>query len=89
MWNYKLGLEKGWSPKDPRDATGVCASLDVTATNQFDGTFPAWHTGGAGAGESVSTRNAWPPASFADVPAAQVRASPSLGVLLLHFLSLD
>lgn len=79
---FQLGLSQGWSPKDPREATGHCASLGVTAAAQPDGTFPSWHTGGAGAGVDVKTRNAWPPASFADVNAAQVRRSvPSCSMM--------
>ena len=25
LWSYKLGLENGWMPKDPREAVGKCA----------------------------------------------------------------
>ncbi|KAI6101447.1 glycoside hydrolase family 5 protein [Pisolithus croceorrhizus] len=49
LWSYKLGLERGWIPKDPRAAVGTCAALGVSGPI-FDGTFQSWQTGGAGAG---------------------------------------
>lgn len=27
FWHYKLGLENGWMPKDPRVAGGYCGSV--------------------------------------------------------------
>ncbi|KAJ6528562.1 glycoside hydrolase superfamily [Mycena capillaripes] len=72
LWSYQLGLEGGWMPKDPRVASGVCASLGVSGP-VFDGAFSAWQTGGAGAGTiAASATNAfgqWPPASIANVDA--------------------
>ena len=44
MWHYRLGLERGWAPKDPRSAEGHCAGLGVN--NAFTGTLDAWNTGG-------------------------------------------
>lgn len=29
MWNYKLGVENGWIPADPRVAGGFCKSIGV------------------------------------------------------------
>ena len=29
FWHYKLGLDEGWMPKDPRSAIGFCKSLGV------------------------------------------------------------
>ncbi|KAJ6630753.1 glycoside hydrolase family 5 protein [Mycena sp. CBHHK59/15] len=44
MWHYQLGLEKGWIPKDPREAIGHCASV-LGSSQIFDGTLPASATG--------------------------------------------
>jgi len=49
MWHYKLGLQQGWVPKDPREAAGHCAK-SLTATQIFDGKYPSSATGGVGAG---------------------------------------
>jgi hypothetical protein len=29
FWHYKLGLEQGWMPKDPRTVGGFCSALGV------------------------------------------------------------
>jgi len=53
-------------PTDPRTATGMCSSLGVSGIN-FDGTYQAYMTGGAGAGTiapSSTVRFPWPPASI-------------------------
>ncbi|KAJ8481292.1 hypothetical protein ONZ45_g15358 [Pleurotus djamor] len=47
MWHYKLGLERGWIPKDPREAIGHCSSLAKSVPFTA---LPATATGGAGAG---------------------------------------
>ncbi|TFK71261.1 glycoside hydrolase family 5 protein [Pluteus cervinus] len=49
MWHYQLGLEKGWVPKDPREAIGQCASV-LGSSQLFDGNYPSTATGGMGAG---------------------------------------
>jgi len=61
-WSYKLGLENGWMPKDPRTAIGFCEADTPSPP------LPAWHTGGAGAGQLASTI-AWPPPAFVNSPA--------------------
>lgn len=79
LWSYKLGLENGFMPTDPREAHGICASLGVQG-NPFSGTFEPWQTGGAGAGSiapSVSAEFAWPPTSIANVPAASISLLPT------------
>ncbi|KAJ7142765.1 glycoside hydrolase family 5 protein [Mycena epipterygia] len=71
LWSYQLGLEGGWIPSDPRQAVGKCAALGVSGPD-FDGTFSAWQTGGAGAGTidpSVSTQFPWPPVTISHVAA--------------------
>ncbi|KAI0079826.1 glycoside hydrolase [Panus rudis PR-1116 ss-1] len=80
LWSYKLGLDNGWMPTDPREARGLCASLGV-AGEPFVGTFSSWQTGGAGAGTIVATSTeqfgSWPPTSIANVPAAEVTSLPT------------
>lgn len=49
MWHYKLGLERGWIPKDPREAIGHCARV-LGRSQLFDGRYPSTATGGAAAG---------------------------------------
>ena len=72
LWSYKLGLEGGWMPKDPRDAAGTCAKFGAPAP-AWDGVYQPWQTGGAGAGEvalaAVQKVLPWPP-PMANVPHA-------------------
>ncbi|KAH7101258.1 glycoside hydrolase [Auriculariales sp. MPI-PUGE-AT-0066] len=73
QWNYKLGLEQGWIPDDPRSSTGECARLNVVAQpdQYFKGTFESWQTGGLGAGTIAPTATAgidvWPPPALATI----------------------
>jgi len=62
LWSYKLGLQLGYMPTDPRASVGVCAALGDSGT-PFDGTYLPWQTGGTGAG-AVAATAAWPPASI-------------------------
>lgn len=65
MWSYSLGLENGWMPTDPRDAVGICDTLGVQFNQPFNGSYPSWQTGGAGAGvlapSATATLEAYPP----------------------------
>jgi hypothetical protein len=65
-WSYRLGLEHGWIPPDPRKAAGTCASQGVNSP--FKGPLQSWQTGGSGAGTivpaQVSSYAQWPPASL-------------------------
>ncbi|CAG7854560.1 Probable glucan 1,3-beta-glucosidase D; AltName: Full=Exo-1,3-beta-glucanase D [Serendipita indica DSM 11827] len=66
FWSYKLGLDNGWLPTDPRDAVGACVRQGQSGT-PFNGQHPAWATGGAGAGEIQAAATAtltWPPTSL-------------------------
>ncbi|KAJ3511582.1 hypothetical protein NLJ89_g4016 [Agrocybe chaxingu] len=49
MWHYRLGLQQGWIPKDPREAIGHCAQV-LSSSQIFDGKYPSTATGGVGAG---------------------------------------
>ena len=65
LWSYKLGLENGWMPKDPRKSQGKCAALGVDSP--FGGSYLPWQTGGDGAGNIPATVTAsypWPPATI-------------------------
>lgn len=59
-WSYKLGLENGWMPKDPREASGVCGN-----TSPWTPPLKPWQTGGTGAGLNVQSNTLqWPPTSI-------------------------
>lgn len=61
-WSYKLGLQEGWMPADPREAVGVCGFTEV-----WTPPLQPWQTGGAGAGDipaEVTERYAWPPTTI-------------------------
>jgi glucan 1,3-beta-glucosidase len=68
LWSYQLGLQGGWMPTDPREASGICAARGVAQDTPFDGNYLPWQTGGAGAGTIASSAAAsvlpWPPASI-------------------------
>jgi glucan 1,3-beta-glucosidase len=67
-WSYKLGLDNGWMPKDPRSAVGVCDS-----TAPWQPPLQAWQTGGAGAGQiapAATASFAWPPPTISGGGAA-------------------
>ncbi|KAF8749963.1 Cellulase (glycosyl hydrolase family 5) [Rhizoctonia solani] len=48
LWSYKLGLDNGFMPTDPRAAVGVCSN-----SSPWNGPLPASKTGGGGAGPST------------------------------------
>jgi glucan 1,3-beta-glucosidase len=80
LWSYKLGLDNGFIPTDPRQAAGLCNKLGVLGA-QFSGTYPATATGGGGAGTLVPSATesfgTFPPTSIAGVPAGQVSLIPT------------
>ncbi|TFK63908.1 glycoside hydrolase [Pluteus cervinus] len=66
LWHYQLGLAHGWIPKDPRDSAGHCGPL-LNETASFDGGYPAYATGGDGAGTIVASQLSsypFPPTTF-------------------------
>ncbi|KAJ3982630.1 exo-beta-1,3-glucanase [Lentinula detonsa] len=66
LWHYRLGLQQGWVPSDPRDAIGHCASI-LNSAQIFDGNYPVTATGGAGAGiidPAQTSSHAFPPPSM-------------------------
>ena len=74
LWSYKLGLDNGWMPTDPRKSQGKCAALGVSGN--FTGTYLPWQTGGDGAGSIPATVTAsypWPPSTISNAG-----GSPSL-----------
>ncbi|WWC94566.1 hypothetical protein V866_001413 [Kwoniella sp. B9012] len=76
FWNYQLGLQQGWIPKDPRTAIGTCEG-DGIASNPFSSFSNAAVTGGAGAGMitgSDSSSNPWPPNSLTNIAAGQMQS---------------
>ncbi|EAL19968.1 hypothetical protein CNBF2950 [Cryptococcus deneoformans B-3501A] len=88
MWHYKLGLEQGWMPKDPRVAGGYCQSIGVGG-NQFAGTYPASAIGSFPTEVAtptidptqVASHSVWPPTALGPSPsysAAQITLFPTL-----------
>lgn len=76
LWSYKLGLDNGWMPTDPRKSQGKCAALSVTVSKPYNGNYLPWQTGGQGAGDIPQTAIAsypWPP-----VTVSNALAPPSL-----------
>ncbi|KAI0709645.1 glycoside hydrolase superfamily [Cerioporus squamosus] len=80
FWSYKLGLDNGWIPSDPREALGTCASLGYPQNLPWNGTYQSWQTGGAGAGTISSTALAsfsqYPPPSLSNVNGADPTQLP-------------
>jgi len=78
LWSYKLGLDNGWIPTNPREANGHCSRAGI-AQQTFDGTYLPYQTGGPGAGTVsaavVASYGAWPPTSIGGV--AQVSLLPT------------
>ncbi|KAJ3900736.1 glycoside hydrolase family 5 protein [Lentinula edodes] len=67
LWHYKLGLQQGWVPSDPREAVGHCESV-LSSSEIFDGSYPVTATGGAGAGTVLpaqTSSHVFPPPSLA------------------------
>ena len=76
LWSYKLGLEQGRMPTDPRTALGRCAALGISGPS-FDGTYLSWQTSGAGAGTiSPASISSYPylPTSIAGLTAGAIQA---------------
>ncbi|KAL7420697.1 hypothetical protein Q5752_004648 [Cryptotrichosporon argae] len=82
FWHYKLGLEQGWIPTDPRVAGGYCNGIGVGG-DYFNGTFPASATGALTtasiAADQLASYSAWPPTSLGpSFTAAQISLFPTL-----------
>jgi glucan 1,3-beta-glucosidase len=60
-WSYKLGLDNGWMPADPRSALGACNNM-----SPFTGALPATNTGTGGTtlGSDFTATIAWPPTTI-------------------------
>ncbi|KXN85497.1 putative glucan 1,3-beta-glucosidase D [Leucoagaricus sp. SymC.cos] len=72
-WSYRLGLEQGWMPDDPRDAAGACGNQ-----SPWNPPLQAWQTGGAGAGNipaTVTSSYPWPPTTISDAGAVSLLPS--------------
>ncbi|KAF9555816.1 glycoside hydrolase family 5 protein [Agrocybe pediades] len=66
LWSYKLGLENGWIPKDPRTALGTCAEVGGSL-EPFDGNFQPWQTGTTSTiPASSSSQFPWPPTTISN-----------------------
>lgn len=85
FWSYKLGLQEGWSPTDPRDSIGQCQRLGQ-ATNTFTGPLQPYQIGGTGQG-GVGALDAypWPPSAIGGgfAAAAVPRYTPTGSLLTM------
>ncbi|EAU80677.2 exo-beta-1,3-glucanase [Coprinopsis cinerea okayama7 len=66
LWSYKLGLENGWIPRDPRTSIGKCLALGGNQ-EPFDGAYPPYRTGADPSPTipaSYSSQYPWPPAAI-------------------------
>jgi len=72
FWSYQLGLENGWIPADPREATGKCKSIGAAMDAPFNGVFLPWQTGGDPAAQPTVTAayDVWPPATLGSISPA-------------------
>ncbi|WVQ73642.1 hypothetical protein IAR50_003222 [Cryptococcus sp. DSM 104548] len=87
MWHYKLGLEQGWVPKDPRVAGGYCSGIGIGG-DQFEGTYPSSAIGSFAStatptidASQLASHSAWPPTALGPSPsysAAQISLFPTL-----------
>lgn len=71
LWSYQLGLEGGWIPTDPREASGACSSLGSPGLT-FTGTYaPSATGGGNGVLDPAVTQSfgVWPPTDISSVAA--------------------
>jgi glucan 1,3-beta-glucosidase len=72
FWSYKLAIQEGWAPLDPRDSVGHCASLGTTG-NTFTGTLSGAQIGAdPTTNPPTLTSYSWPPDSLAGTPMAQL-----------------
>ncbi|KAG2019610.1 exo-beta-1,3-glucanase [Coprinopsis cinerea AmutBmut pab1-1] len=68
LWSYKLGLENGWIPRDPRTSIGKCVAVGGNQ-EPFDGAYPPYRTGADPSPTipaSYSSQYPWPPASITE-----------------------
>lgn len=72
MWNYKLGLQEGYMPTDPYGisrnsgtSNAACAQVGSGLSDNWDGSFQAWMTGGADRYSTVNkNQHPWPPSTI-------------------------
>ncbi|KAH9484569.1 putative glucan 1,3-beta-glucosidase D [Psilocybe cubensis] len=64
LWSYQLGLKNGWISKDPRSASGLCASIG-SQTENFNNSYQPWQTGTPSSIPASSTSSfPWPPTTI-------------------------
>lgn len=63
FWSYKLGLQQGWIPDDPREAEGHCQRVANKVPQVTFTGYQPFMTGGVGAGQipaAASVEYPWP-----------------------------
>ncbi|KAG8814754.1 hypothetical protein FRC17_000990, partial [Serendipita sp. 399] len=70
FWSYKLAVQEGWAPTDPRQSIGHCERVGHGG-GTFTGPYQPWQIGGDGAGVVPSLdAYPWPPAAIGGFPDA-------------------
>ncbi|KAF8339924.1 glycoside hydrolase superfamily [Cantharellus anzutake] len=69
MWTYKLGLDQGWLPKDPRNSYGTCENAGVNSpvTQTIDPSATGSLTAGAIVPTFRLSYGQWPPATLVNI----------------------
>jgi glucan 1,3-beta-glucosidase len=75
MWHYRLGLQQGWIPEDPRSVVGHCIAAGVEPYEFYTYTAPGM-TGADPNAQIQTGQFTWPPANFTDVGAGQMSSLP-------------
>jgi glucan 1,3-beta-glucosidase len=73
LWSYKLGLDNGWVPLDPRASIGKCAALvsGVASAPAKTYQFAASQTGSpmpSPAPAGLAQQHPWPPTTLMNLP---------------------
>lgn len=84
FWDYKLGLEMGYVPTDPRVAQGYCVNSVGVSPTPTTGYGSPYMTGGAGAGTIVAAQRSsypWPVTTMSQGPGSAVFSGSQLNEL--------
>ncbi|KAJ8089621.1 hypothetical protein PM082_014879 [Marasmius tenuissimus] len=75
VWSYKLGLDNGWIPQDPRQANGVCESSSPWSGELSQGS-------GSNSPKPDLGQYQWPPSSITNAgPIASIYSYTRTGVM--------
>lgn len=76
LWSYRLAIEGGWAPTDPREAEGYCDTIG-SPYDRFTGPPKGWQVGSANQGDVPTIGNyVWPPREIGGFKGAEIAALP-------------